>query len=112
MDAQQFTDSYILANKDNLPAEKLYLVRDKLSVLPETRQAAVQSVPFKSPITTLILSLFLGGLGVDRFYIGDVGLGILKLLTLGGLGFWALADLYFSYKKTKEKNFQNLMLAL
>lgn len=47
----------------------------------------------KDFMTTAILSLFLGGLGVDRFYLGKVGTGVLKLITFGGLGLWYLIDL-------------------
>ena len=43
--------------------------------------------------TLLILSVLLGGLGVDRFYAGHIGLGVLKLLTVGGCGIWALIDI-------------------
>jgi TM2 domain-containing membrane protein YozV len=48
--------------------------------------------PPKSFATALLLSFFLGGLGIDRFYLGYTGLGVAKLLTLGGLGVWALID--------------------
>ena len=46
----------------------------------------------KSFIVAVLLSFFLGGLGVDRFYLGYTGLGIAKLLTCGGFGIWALID--------------------
>lgn len=47
----------------------------------------------KSKTTAIILSVLVGSLGVDRFYLGYTGLGILKLLTCDGLGIWTLIDL-------------------
>lgn len=41
----------------------------------------------------LLLSILLGGLGVDHFYTGKIGTGILKLITIGGCGIWALIDI-------------------
>ncbi len=46
----------------------------------------------KSYTATLLLSFFLGGFGIHRFYTGYIGLGILQLITLGGCGIWALID--------------------
>lgn len=46
----------------------------------------------KEWLTALLISFFLGGLGIDRFYLGYTGLGIAKLVTLGGCGVWAIID--------------------
>ena len=46
----------------------------------------------KGFVPTLLLCFFLGILGVHRFYVGKIGTGILQLVTLGGLGIWAMID--------------------
>ncbi len=59
----------------------------------------------KGFVTTLLLCLLLGGLGVHRFYVGKIGTGIAQLLTLGGLGIWALVDLiYIAIGKFTDKH--------
>ncbi len=86
----------------------------------------LMTLPVKSPVATILLSIFLGGLGADRFYIGDTKMGTSKLVArlistfianlIPGLGviinlavsIWILADIYYCFKKCKELNFNLL----
>ncbi|MBV7389039.1 TM2 domain-containing protein [Pasteurellaceae bacterium TAE3-ERU1] len=111
MDSRQFADSYVMTNTSNFPSDKIVLLKEKLSTMPEDKQALVQSAPLKNPMVVLLLSLFFGALGIDRFYLGDVGLGIFKFLSIFvfiGL-LWALVDIFLCYKKAKEINFNKVM---
>ena len=49
--------------------------------------------PPRNFLVALLLSIFLGTLGIDRFYLGKIGTGILKLITAGGFGIWWLIDI-------------------
>lgn len=70
-----------------------YIVGYLIMIQGLTRNMSTEPVSEKSFVSTLLLCLLLGGLGVHRFYVGKVGTGVLMLLTLGGLGIWALIDL-------------------
>lgn len=67
---------------------------------------------FKDPTIALIISLIGGSLGVDRFYIGNIGLGIAKLITCGGCGLWTLIDLFLIMGVTRDANLKKLKAVL
>ena len=91
------------------PEERFADVKTILESMSEDKQAALAMAGFKDPTITLIISLLGGGLGIDRFYIGDTGLGVAKLLTCGGLGIWSIIDWFFIMGAVREKNFQKLL---
>lgn len=62
----------------------------------------------KSWLASIFLSLFLGWLGIDRFYLGYICLGILKLITFGGCGIWWFADFFIMLFKTTDAYGQEL----
>lgn len=111
MDASK-VDMYIMANQKYLPAEKIVYVKDKLLRADEDKFNLLSTVEFKDPTTILLVSIFLGVLGVDRFMLGETGMGILKLLTGGVCGILAIIDWFSVQKKAKEKNFNVLMTIL
>lgn len=58
----------------------------------------------KDPSTILILSVLFGTVGVDRFMLGDTGMGLLKLFTFGGCGVLWLVDIFLAREKTADFN--------
>lgn len=109
---QQKVDLYIMSNQKYFPAEKMMYLKEKLSQIDESKFALLSSVELKDPTTLLLVSLFIGGLGVDRFMLGDVGMGVLKLLTGGLCGILSIIDWFTVSKKAKELNFANVMAIL
>lgn len=58
----------------------------------------------KDPTTALAISIPFGAFGVDRFYIGDIGLGVAKLLTLGGFFIWTIIDWFLIMDAARLNN--------
>ena len=105
-------DMYIMSNSKYFPPEKMAVLRDKLSTVDDSRYTMISSVELKDPTVVLLISIFLGGFGIDRFMIGETPMGILKLLTGGLCGILWLVDLFTITKKTKELNYNQLMQIL
>ena len=98
-----------MTNQKYFPAERILLLKEKLMSLPEDREIMVTATELKDPTTLLLISIFLGSWGVDRFMLGDTGMGVLKLLTGGVCGVLTIIDWFTVQNKTKELNFNRLM---
>ena len=105
MEAQK-VDMFVMMNSKFFEPHQLTAVRDRLISLDDSKAPLVQMMQFKDPTTALIISVLVGHLGIDRFYIGDTGLGIAKLLTCGGLGIWTIVDWFLIMGATREKNIE------
>lgn len=111
MDAQK-VDMFMIANGKYFESHQVIGIREALLAADESKWAIIQSISYKDPTTSLILSILIGGLGIDRFFIGDTGLGIGKLLTCGGLGIWTIIDWFLIMGAAREKNLLLLQQAL
>jgi TM2 domain-containing membrane protein YozV len=99
----------MMMNNKYLPESQILFIRERLLAADDSKEGLLHAIQFKDPTIALILSLLTGELGIDRFYIGDTGLGIGKLITCGGLGIWTIIDWFLIMNTTREKNFMRLM---
>lgn len=109
---QNKVDMYMMANSKYFPSEKIMYIKEKLMSLDESKFAMISTIDFKEPTTILLISIFLGSLGIDRFMLGDIGMGVLKLLTCGCCGILTIIDWFTVQKRARELNFNNFMMLL
>ena len=106
---QQKIDMFIMTNQKYFPEEKIVYLKDRLRTMDEEKFSLISTIEMKEPTTLLLVSIFLGTLGIDRFMLGDTGMGILKLLTAGCCGILTIVDWFTVSKRTKDLNFNKVM---
>ena len=102
-------EMYLNIHGDKFPKNQLEQVRKKLERMDVHTYNNIQRVQIKDPMLMLLVSLIGGTCGIDRFVLGETGVGIAKLLTLGGCGIWAIVDWFLIQDKTRQTNFENFM---
>ena len=117
--------SYIDKIRKQIPVELYRELRTKIESASEDKYKRIKELKLKSTYVTVILSLFLGIFGVDRFYAGDIKLGIGKLVMglvgyifggFGTVGFtvqllsyvWWIEDIFFSYRLSRKRNSEKI----
>lgn len=111
MDSQK-VDMFMMTNSNFFESHQLPAIREKLLSIDESKWAMISTLQFKEPTTLLIVSILAGNFGIDRFLLGDTGMGVGKLLTCGGFGIWAIVDWFLIQGATREKNIELLQRVL
>ena len=109
---QQKIQSYLITNAKYFLPEHRAAVKTALESASDSAFEALNLIDLKDPTVYSIISLFLGSYGVDRFMLGDVGMGVLKLLTGGVFGILWLYDVFTIHKRALEENFSAVMEVL
>lgn len=112
MEQQQKVEMYLAQNQKYFPTDKIAYLKEKLNAANGDAAFAAMSVELKNPTLTTVMSVFFGSFGVDRFMNGEVGMGVLKLLTGGVCGILTIIDWFICGKKTKEINFNKVIMTL
>ena len=105
---QQKVDMFLMSNANKFSEERMFFIREHLANLDDSKAGILYTLQLKDPTMALVLSLMVGGFGVDRFYLGQTGMGILKFITCGGLGIWAIVDWFLIIGATRDYNLEKL----
>lgn len=108
----QTVNMYLVANAKYFEASAIPSLRMKLEKASEDSYVALQAVELKDPTTLIIVSILLGSFGIDRFMLGEVGMGILKLLTGGVCGILTIYDWCTIMKKARQANLAAVSMVL
>lgn len=111
MEAQK-VDMFILSNAKYFESYQINGIRERLLALDDSKWSMISSVQLKDPTVSLIISILAGPFGIDRFFIGDTGLGVAKLLTCGGFYIWTVVDWFLIMGATREKNMERIQQLL
>lgn len=105
---QEQIDQFVLDNSEKILPEFVDTLRQRLQNADEaTAQTAFSQT--RNSTLMLVMAVLLGGLGVDRFMLGQKFLGILKLITGGGFFMWYIIDLFTVKDRTRKYNTKKIL---
>ena len=109
---EQRVSNFLVANSRYFDIYKLAEIKNALLKIDESKWNNLEKISYKDPTLHVLISLSGGMIGLDRFFLGDIGLGIGKLITFGGCGLWTIIDWFMISSSAKEKNYNTLRNAI
>lgn len=103
------TDRFLVLNQGDLPEDKIPMLREKMLHCSLRKLTAMQNMNCRRVQNMQFISVMLGWSGIDRMLLGDAGMGLLKLITFGGLGLIMLFDWVTIGGRTRKYNYIKVM---
>ena len=95
-----------------IPGERCWKVKELIKRAPDEKFPVLAGIQMNDPTIITFISAVIGTLGVDRFMLGDIGLGVLKLLTIGVCGIMWFIDIFLVGKRAEELNYRRIVSLL
>jgi len=99
-------DMFLISNADKFSPMAIPGIREMLEKMDDDKIYVLQSVSWRDPTLILVIAIVLGW---ERFFIDDIGLGILKVLTCQGFGIWWIVDMFTAIDRAKKYNYRRFL---
>lgn len=106
---QELVQTFLIENGECFDAIHLQEIQKKLASLDDSKSGMILGLSLQKPTIILILAIVLGW---DRFFLDDIGLGVLKVITCYGCGIWWLIDIFSAKNRTYAYNYKKFCTAL
>lgn len=100
---------FTINNQNKFPPHRLSIIKERLKGMTSQESIIVTSLDYQDTSMIICLSVLVGYLGIDRMMIGQVLLGVIKLITCGGCFIWTIIDWFIIGNLTKEYNYNMFM---
>jgi len=102
-------DMYVGLNVENFTPYDMRIIREKLERMDDDKFYLIQGIELQKPSLILIIAIFLGW---ERFWLDDIALGVLKIITCYGCLIWWLVDLFTAKERAQKYNFRKITQAM
>ena len=99
----------MLKNGECFDSATIFDIQTKLEQLDDSKGMTLMGLEFQKPTFILIIAILLGW---ERFFLDDIGLGVVKVITCYGCGIWWLVDIFSAKRRTYRYNYNKLNTAL
>ena len=99
---------FIGLNHENFNPQDLVAVKQKLEQMDDSKFYLIQGTEFQKPSIILLIAVLFG---IERFFLDDIGMGILKVITGWGCGIWWLVDIFSAKDRAKRYNYKKFLTA-